>query len=193
MTTSREQAFLEANKKYSSQYKPGVIPIGPTRKVVVGESTSICPPTDTQGHCESNSFSIVTCMDSRLDPATAYGLGLGEVTVVRNAGASARDAARSVLISAHILGAEDVFIVKHTHCGLLGGNTEIVHQVMKKNLGVTESKAVNDFEVLPIADLEESAKEDVAYLHNHELSLKKVRVTDGFMTSKTGILKKVVD
>lgn len=130
-------------------------------------------------------------MDCRLDPSSAYGFKLGDTTIIRNAGGSARDAARSALIATHVLGAEDIYIIKHTKCGLLGVTTEFAHGIIKQNLGLTESKDVDNFEIQGIADLEESAKEDVAYLRNHPVSLPHVRVTGWIHDTDSGLLKKV--
>lgn len=132
-------------------------------------------------------------MDCRLDPAGAYGFKLGDTTIVRNAGASARDGARSALLTTHVLGAEHIYIIKHTKCGLLGVTTEMAHGIIKKNLGLADStKDLNDFEILPIANLDDSLKEDVTYLRHHLLALKGVTVTGWIHYTDTGLLKKIV-
>lgn len=56
-------------------------------------------------------------MDARIDPASAFGIDLGDAHVVRNAGASARDALRSLVISQQLLGTREIALVKHTGCG----------------------------------------------------------------------------
>lgn len=132
-------------------------------------------------------------MDCRLDPKSAYGFELGEVTTIRNAGASGRDAARSALLTTHILGAEEILIIKHTRCGLLGFPEEVVRDIMKKNLGKTESKEVDNFEVWTFFDLEKSTREEVEYLRNHPLWLSKIRVTGWIHDTDTGVLKKIVE
>jgi len=43
-------------------------------------------------------------MDARIDPAQAFGIELGDAHVIRNAGASAIDALRSIVISEQLLG-----------------------------------------------------------------------------------------
>jgi carbonic anhydrase len=43
-------------------------------------------------------------MDARIDPAQAFGINLGDAHVIRNAGASAHDALRSIVISEQLLG-----------------------------------------------------------------------------------------
>lgn len=51
----------------------------------------------------------------------------------------------------------------------------MVHSVIKRNLGIKESKEVDAFAVLQIANLEDSLKEDVNFLRNHPVYLKDVR------------------
>lgn len=53
-------------------------------------------------------------MDARIDPAAALGIELGDAHVIRNAGASAKDALRSIVISEQLLGTKEIVLVKHT-------------------------------------------------------------------------------
>jgi carbonic anhydrase len=53
-------------------------------------------------------------MDARIDPAAAFGIDLGDAHVVRNAGGSARDSIRNIVISQQLLGTKEVVIIKHT-------------------------------------------------------------------------------
>jgi carbonic anhydrase len=76
---------------------------------------------------------------------------------------------------------------------LLGVPEEAVRGIMKKNLGLSESKEVDDFEVLTFHDLEASTREEVEYLRNHPLSLSTVRVTGWIHDTDTGLLKKIVE
>ena len=50
-------------------------------------------------------------MDARIDPASAFGIELGDAHVIRNAGASARDALRSIIISEQLLGTREIILV----------------------------------------------------------------------------------
>ncbi|GAY09337.1 carbonic anhydrase [Pseudonocardia sp. N23] len=62
---------------------------------------------------------LVTCMDSRIDTFTLFGLELGEVHVLRNAGGVVTDdTVRSLAISQRKLGTRDVLLVQHGGCGL---------------------------------------------------------------------------
>ena len=66
-------------------------------------------------------LALVTCMDCRIDPLDAAGLEPGDAHVLRNAGAVVTaDVSRSLALSQRALGTEEVWIVKHTDCGLLG-------------------------------------------------------------------------
>ena len=56
-------------------------------------------------------------MDARIDPTAAYGVNLGDAHVIRNAGGSARDALRSLVISEQLLGTKEILLIKHTGCG----------------------------------------------------------------------------
>src|SRR5437899_3586146 len=66
-------------------------------------------------------FTILTCMDARLDPAKYAGLAEGEAHVIRNAGGRASDdALRSLVISYKLLGTNEFFVIHHTDCGMFG-------------------------------------------------------------------------
>lgn len=66
----------------------------------------------------SPKFSILTCMDSRMDPVKFAGLG-ENAFVVRNAGGRAtEDAVRSLSISYKLLGSREWFVIHHTDCGM---------------------------------------------------------------------------
>jgi carbonic anhydrase len=58
-------------------------------------------------------------MDHRLDPVAALGLAEGEAQVIRNAGGVVtEDVIRSLSISQHVLGTEEIVLVHHTDCGM---------------------------------------------------------------------------
>ena len=63
-------------------------------------------------------FAVLTCMDARIDPARALGLEEGDAHVIRNAGGVVSDdAIRSLVISHHLLGTQEAFVIGHTDCG----------------------------------------------------------------------------
>lgn len=68
-------------------------------------------------------LAIVACMDARLDVEAALGLRTGEAHIIRNAGGLATDdVVRSLIISQQLLGTDEIVVIGHTHCGLLGAD-----------------------------------------------------------------------
>ncbi|MHB8440078.1 MAG: beta-class carbonic anhydrase [Acidimicrobiales bacterium] len=64
---------------------------------------------------------IVACMDARIEPFSLFGVEVGDVHVIRNAGGVVtEDVIRSLAISQQFLGTTDVLLVHHTECGLIG-------------------------------------------------------------------------
>ena len=59
-------------------------------------------------------------MDARLTVEDVLGLRTGDAHIIRNAGGLASDdAIRSLVISQHLLGTEEVIVIEHTGCGML--------------------------------------------------------------------------
>jgi carbonic anhydrase len=59
-------------------------------------------------------------MDARLDPARILGFSPGDAHVIRNAGGVITDAEiRSLALSQHTLGTEEIILMQHTDCGML--------------------------------------------------------------------------
>src|SRR3954452_17176657 len=89
---------LENNEAYAEQFEGGDLPAPPSKKLVV-----------------------VTCMDARIDVHEVLGLGPGEAHVLRNAGGVVTDdTIRSLAISQRALGTEEILVMHHTRCGMLG-------------------------------------------------------------------------
>ncbi|MFZ0821374.1 MAG: carbonic anhydrase [Candidatus Acidiferrales bacterium] len=64
-------------------------------------------------------LAVLTCMDTRLSIRT-LGLKTGDAHIIRNAGGIVtEDALRSLVISHHVLGTEEIMIINHTDCGLM--------------------------------------------------------------------------
>jgi carbonic anhydrase len=65
-------------------------------------------------------LAVLTCMDARVDPADLLGLQVGDAHVIRNAGGVVSDdAIRSLAMSQHLMGTEEIVLIHHTDCGLL--------------------------------------------------------------------------
>src|SRR4029079_3518396 len=65
-------------------------------------------------------IAIVACMDARRNPHALLGLEEGDAHVIRNAGGVITDdEIRSLAISQHLLGTEEIMLIHHTDCGML--------------------------------------------------------------------------
>ena len=97
--------LLERNQRFARGYAPA--PLSPPATQVV----------------------IVACLDHRVDPAIAFGLGLGDAVVIRNAGgrvtpAVVNDIAYLAYLAGQLFGDQvsadglfEVAVVHHTQCG----------------------------------------------------------------------------
>ncbi|HEX2249812.1 MAG TPA: carbonic anhydrase [Gemmatimonadales bacterium] len=129
--------LLKANADYSRTFDRGDLPLPPARKLA-----------------------IVTCMDARIVPSRAFGIQEGDAHVIRNAGGRAREALRSLVISQRLLGTNEIAVIHHTDCGMVTFTNSDLHEKVKQDLGADASSI--DF--LPFSDIEESVREDVAFL-----------------------------
>jgi carbonic anhydrase len=103
MTTVQE--LEHANEQYAATFTKGALPMPPARR-----------------------FAVVTCMDARLDPAKFLGLDEGDAHVIRNAGGLVNDETiRSLVISHHLLGTQEVVVIGHTDCGMLTFTNDDLH------------------------------------------------------------------
>src|ERR1700741_3118787 len=84
-------------------------------------------------------FTILTCMDARLDPAKFAGLAEGDAHVIRNAGGRASDdAIRSLVISYKLLGTREFFVVHHTDCGMQFFTNDVIRELLATSLETAE-------------------------------------------------------
>ena len=84
-------------------------------------------------------FTILTCMDARLDPAKFAGLAEGDAHVIRNAGGRASDdALRSLVISYKLLGTREFFVIHHTDCGMEFFTNEVIGGLLANSLETAE-------------------------------------------------------
>jgi carbonic anhydrase len=142
MTMSTIDEFLSANEAYAGDFAHGDLVSPPKRRVAV-----------------------VTCMDARLIPSRFLGLEEGDAHVIRNAGGDAREALRSLAVSQHLLGTNEIAVIRHTDCGMgKYTNDEIAEKVADATGG---DPAGIDFRAF--TDLEESVRDDVEFLRESPL------------------------
>jgi carbonic anhydrase len=105
--------LLKNNERFAEEFDKGDLPLPPARKVA-----------------------IVACMDARLNPYPILGLELGDAHVIRNAGGVITDdEIRSLSISQHLLGTDEVMLIHHTDCGMLTFNDDQFKQRLEDATG----------------------------------------------------------
>lgn len=153
--------FLQANEAYASTFQKGDLPMPPGRKVA-----------------------ILTCMDARLDPARILGLEEGDAHVIRNAGGRAADAVRSLVISEQLLGTSTIVIIHHVDCGMLTFTDDDLHTKVRQDLGTN----ADHIAFLPFKDLEQSVRDDKAFLESSPLIPQDIVIRGFIYDVKTGKL-----
>lgn len=92
--------------------------------------TADMPPTGALPTPPDMALAIVTCMDARVVPHQLFGLGPGDVHVLRNAGGRVTpDVLRSLLVSTRLLGVDQVIVVHHTDCGGAASDTSLANDL----------------------------------------------------------------
>jgi carbonic anhydrase len=108
-------------------------------------------------------LAILACMDARLDVEEALGLRTGDAHIVRNAGGLATDdAIRSLIISQQLLGTDEILVIGHTGCGLLGADEDGLNDRLARQSGARLDMAFGSF-----ADLDDSVRAQVERLRTH--------------------------
>jgi carbonic anhydrase len=148
-------------------------------------------------------FTILTCMDARLDPAKYAGLSEGDAHVIRNAGGRASDdALRSLVISYKLLGTREFFVIHHTDCGMLFFTDEVMRGLLASSLETAElgSSGFRDvgkgpgstegefIDWLTMKDNAASLAADVRRIRNHPLIPKSIPVYGYIYDVRTGKL-----
>jgi carbonic anhydrase len=127
--------LLTNNISYSEAFDKGDLPLSPAKKVAV-----------------------LACMDARLNPYGALGLEEGDAHVIRNAGGVVtEDEIRSLAISQHLLGTEEIILIHHTDCGMLTFTDDKFRRQLQDETGVKPSWAAESF-----ADLDEDVRQSIA-------------------------------
>lgn len=130
---------------------------------------------------------VLACMDARLDPARALGLEEGDAHVIRNAGGVVTDdAIRSLAISQHFLGTEEILVLQHTDCGLLGTTDDEVAEKLENHAGEAPPFTAHAFQ-----DLEENLRKSVQALKDSPFLLNTTAVRGFIFDVETGRLSEI--
>ncbi|MBA3301741.1 MAG: carbonic anhydrase [Thermoleophilaceae bacterium] len=132
MSTTDE--LMKNAEAYAQGFDKGDLPMPPARKIAV-----------------------LACMDARIIPTRLLGLEEGEAHVIRNAGGIVSDEEiRSLAISQHLLGTEEIVLIPHTDCGMLTFKDEEFSQQLRDATGEEPP-----FEAHSFSDVEEDLKDSV--------------------------------
>ncbi|KAL2176491.1 carbonic anhydrase-like protein [Thermothelomyces heterothallicus CBS 202.75] len=166
-----QQNVEAASASYSASFDKGHLALPPAKK-----------------------YLVLTCMDARIDPARAFGIELGDAHVIRNAGASAVEGLRSIIISEQLLGTNEIVLVKHTGCGMLTFKNEDAYGIVEKNLGqaAVEELRERKIDFLPFPELEQAVKNDVEFLKASKLVPESVTISGWIYEVETGKTRRVV-
>jgi carbonic anhydrase len=156
--------LILANERYAASFEKGDLPTPPAKRVA-----------------------IVACMDARILPSRVLGLEEGDAHIIRNAGGLARDALRSIVISQQLLGTNEVIVIHHTECGMLTFQNEDVYAKVQESLGADAS----DIDFLPFPDLDQSVRDDIAFLKDSPLIPDHVSVRGFVYDVHDGTLREV--
>jgi carbonic anhydrase len=154
---------LAENDRYAAQFDRSTLPLPPGRKLAV-----------------------LACMDARLTVEDALGLRTGDAHIIRNAGGLATDdAIRSLVISQHLLGTEEVIVVEHTGCGMLTFEDQPVRDQIARETGETV-----DLPLFPFNDLETNLRAQVERIRSHPW-IKDVPVSGVVYDVESGRLRQI--
>jgi carbonic anhydrase len=156
--------LIESNRTYAATFDKGDLPAPPARKVA-----------------------ILTCMDARIDPARALGLEEGDAHVIRNAGGVVTDdEIRSLAISQHMLGTEEIVLIHHTECGMLTFSDEEFAERMEEAAGQRPPWSAHAF-----PDLDENVRASIRTIRENPFIPNKSSVRGFVYDVKTGSLREV--
>jgi carbonic anhydrase len=131
---------------------------------------------------------VVACMDARVSPYAILGLELGDAHVIRNAGGIVTDdEIRSLAISQRLLGTEEVMLIHHTGCGMLGLAEDDFRRQLREETGSEPDWSPGAFE-----DLEEDVRESIERVKSSPFISHKDAVRGFVYEVETGKLREVL-
>lgn len=161
---SATEELLDNNAEYAREYTAAGLSPAPVKKIA-----------------------ILACMDARIEPARAFGLKEGDAHVVRNAGGVVtQDAIRSLAISQHLLGTEEILVIQHTDCGLSKASDDEIAGRLEAHAGQAPPFRAHAFD-----DLEQNLRESVEALKSSPFLLHTASVRGFIFDVETGRLREL--
>jgi carbonic anhydrase len=161
---SNTDQLLENNKAYAESFDKPDLPLPPAKKVAV-----------------------IACMDARILPSKILGLEEGDAHVIRNAGGVVTDdEIRSLAISQHLLGTEEIVLVHHTDCGMLTFKDEQFARQLEQETGVRPTWSAECFD-----DVEQNVRDSIARIEASPFIPRKDKVRGFVYEVESGRLREV--
>lgn len=133
-------------------------------------------------------LAIVTCMDSRISPLAAVGMGPGDAKILRNAGARVTDdVLRTLMLATYLLGVERILVMPHTDCRMASSDEAAIHQKIMNDFGV-DTRSV---EFRTVSHQEEALALDVTRIRSYPLLRDGVVVGGAIYDVRSGALQPV--
>ena len=135
-------------------------------------------------------LAVLTCMDTRLSIRT-LGLKEGDAHIIRNAGGIVTDdTLRSLVISHHLLGTEEIMVINHTDCGLLQTSEENLRNTIQNRTGTA---VVAPAFFYAFQNIEQNVLHQLQKLRTHPWIPRKVTVRGFVYDVTTGLLREIKD
>jgi carbonic anhydrase len=156
--------LLRNNERFAEGFDKGDLPLPPARKIAV-----------------------VACMDARLNPYPILGLQLGDAHVIRNAGGVITDdEIRSLAISQHLLGTEEIMLIHHTDCGMLTFSDQDFADKLEAEVGQRPAWEARSF-----SDLDQDVRDSIQRIKDSPFVPRKDSVRGFVYEVETGKLREV--
>jgi carbonic anhydrase len=161
---SATDELVQNSQDYAAGFDKGGLPKAPGKKVAV-----------------------VACMDARVNPYGILGLSEGDAHIIRNAGGVITDdEIRSLSISQHELGTEEIILIHHTDCGMLTFTDDDFKGKLEEATGERP-----DWDVHTFADLEQDVRDSVERVKSSPFIPNKDSVRGFVYEVETGGLREV--
>ncbi len=156
--------LLRNNERYAEEFDKAGLPAPPRKRVAV-----------------------LSCMDARVLPSRILGLDEGDAHIIKNAGGVVTDdAIRSLAISQHLLGTEEIILIHHTDCGMLTFTDEELAQRLEAEAGKRPPWRAHAF-----TDLEEDVRDSIERIKASPFIPRKESVRGFVYDVGTGRLREV--
>ncbi|MEQ9716174.1 MAG: carbonic anhydrase [Candidatus Asgardarchaeum sp.] len=140
---------------------------------------------------------LFTCMDERIIPSFLFNTGIGDLVVIRNAGAYlSGDVIRSIVVAVFEKNIDKIIIVGHTDCGMTKVNPKELKKEISEKTGLYDDEIdyyTGDFEswIKAFNDPYENVKRSLIILRRHPLIPEDVEIRGFVFNLETASLEEV--